>query len=75
MQFDAERASLKSPDFFRRFRVSGEGKPLRSTGLKPQTQLLVFERGGQRRALLRHQMIYHHVAQGELAGEPYLVTF
>ncbi len=75
MTFDASRASLKSPDFFRRFRVSGNGKPLGNAGLKPQTQLLVFERGGKRRALLRHQMIYHHVAQGELAGEPYLITF
>ncbi len=75
MTFDAERASLKSPDYFQRFRVSGEGEPIHELGLKPQTQLLVFERGGQRRSLLRHQMIYHHVAQGELAGEPYLVTF
>jgi len=75
MTFDVERASLSSPDQFRRFRVSGDGEPLRTAGLKPQTQLLVFERGGQRRAILRDQMIYHHVAQGELAGEPYVVTF
>jgi len=73
--FDAKRASLKSPDFFRRFRVSGEGTPLLAARLKPHAQLLVFERGGERRALVREQMIYHHVAQGKLAGEPYLVTF
>jgi len=73
--FDVERASLENPDFFRRFRISGEGKLLHTAGLKPQAQLLVFERGAARRAVLRRQMIYHHVAQGELAGEPYLVTF
>jgi len=75
MTFDAKRANLKSPDFFQRFQVSGEGTPLQAAGLKPQTPLLVFERGGERLALLRDQMTYHHLAQGELAGEPYLVTF
>lgn len=38
-------------------------------------ELMVFERGGERRALLLSEMVYHHVCQGELAGEPYLVTF
>lgn len=75
MTFDVERATLKTPDHFRRFRILGNGTPLHSAGLKQRAQLLVFERGGQRRALLRDQMSYHHVAQGELAGEPYLVTF
>ncbi len=43
--------------------------------LKDDTELLTFERGGQRRAVLVSEVIYHHVVQGELAGEPYLVTF
>lgn len=75
MDFDAQRARLSGPDLFPRFRVSGEGTPLESAGLSPDTLLLVFERGGEWRALLQNQMTWHHVAQGELAGEPYVVSF
>ncbi len=73
--FDASRAILGKPDMFRRFRVPDSGPPLGEAGLKPSTSLLVFERAGRRHALLRDQMIYHHVAQGEVAGEPYLVSY
>ncbi|MDP7253517.1 MAG: hypothetical protein QGF00_28220 [Planctomycetota bacterium] len=75
MDFDAGRASLREPDSFQRFRVTGDGIPLAEAGLGPKDKLLVFERNGQRRALLQHQMAYHHAAQGDLAGEPYLVSF
>ncbi len=75
MEFDSERAILKSPDMFKRFNVSGNGVPLNEANLRPKEVLLVFERAGERRALLQRQMVYHHVAQGELAGEPYLVSF
>lgn len=60
---------------FPRFRVTGHGIRLSEAGLGPMDRLLVFERNNQRRALLQHQMAYHHAAQGDLAGEPYLVTF
>lgn len=43
--------------------------------LKGDIELLTFERGGQRRAVLVSEAMYHHVVQGELAGEPYLVTY
>lgn len=49
--------------------------PLVDAKLKADTQLLAFERGGQRRAVLISEAMYHHVIQGELAGEPYLVTY
>ncbi len=75
MQFDAKRTSLYGPDMFSRFRTPKTGVPLASTGLNPKEQLLVFERGGEQRALILNQRAYHHVAQGEVAGEPYLVTF
>ena len=75
MVFDSERAILKGPDQFKRFNVTNDGVPLNEANLKPQEVLLVFERAGERRALLQKQMVYHHVAQGELAGEPYLVSF
>ena len=60
---------------FKPFRPTESGEPLRGLGLAPDDELLVFERGGEQRGLLLPQMVYHHVAQGELAGEPYLVTF
>ena len=39
------------------------------------TPLLVLTRGDTRLALLTTQMSYHHVAQGELVGEPWMVSF
>ena len=48
---------------------------LADVGLSPKTQLMAFDRRGQRRAIKLSDMIYHHICQGELAGEPYLVTF
>ncbi len=75
MDFDKSRAYLKGPDLFQRFRVPNQGIFLRDAGLDPHTPLLVFGRSGCCRALLRYQMAYHHLAQGELAGEPYLVSF
>ena len=73
--FDPSRAWLGRPDFFQRFRVPDAGLPLSEAGLKDDTELLVFERAGLRRALVLQQMAYHHLAQGELAGRPYLVSF
>ncbi len=75
MTFDADRAIFKGPDQFERFRVEGPGKPLGEARLKPDEDLLVFERQGVRQALIAHQMAYHHLAQGFVASEPYLVSF
>jgi len=75
MSFEIKRATLQKPDTFLRYRVSGDGTPLKSAKLKPKEQLLIFQRGDQRAALSKRQMIYHHVAQGELAAEPYVITF
>ena len=75
MVFDSDRAILKGPDQFKRFNVTGNGVSLNEANLKSKEVLLVFERSGERRALLQKQMVYHHVAQGELAGEPYIVSF
>ena len=75
MVFDPDRAILKGSDMFKRFNVTGNGVPLTEADLNPKEELLVFERAGERRALLQKHMVYHHVAQGELAGEPYLVSF
>ncbi len=61
---------------FEPFRPNPDNEsPLAEAGLKPDTELLAFERGGQRRAVLVSEMVYHHIVQGELAGEPYLVSY
>jgi hypothetical protein len=75
MVFHPARAILKGPDTFKRFNVTGNGVPLAEADLNPTDELLICERAGERRALLQKHMVYHHVAQGKLAGEPYLVSF
>ena len=39
------------------------------------TPVVVFEAGGRTLVLVTSQMAYHHVAQGEVAGEPWMVSF
>ncbi|MEI2693417.1 MAG: amino acid adenylation domain-containing protein [Anaerolineae bacterium] len=48
---------------------------LSQTDLPPTTELISFERNGQRRSLLAREMLYHHVAEGILAGEHYMIAF
>ena len=74
-EFDHQRAILQRPDWFRRFNFVDRGVPLRQCQLSPNEKLLVFQRGDQRRALLRSQMTYHHVAQGSLDDQPFVITF
>ena len=66
---------LKIGFFFKPFVVPSHGLSLAQTNLHPDEELIVFERDGMKRALLAPEMAYHHVAQGELAGEPYLISF
>ncbi len=40
-----------------------------------ETAVLLLDRGDTRMALLTEQMSYHHIAQGELEGEPWMVAF
>jgi len=75
MTFDARRAMLKGPDLFARFLVPPSASRLSAAQLPPSEQMLVFARAGEKRALPVRQMAYHHVAQGELAGKPFLITF
>ncbi len=61
---------------FRPFRPSAKHEMLlQEAQLAHDDELLAFERGGERRVLLVEEMIYHHIAQGKLAGEPYMVSF
>lgn len=73
---DRSRPLLKKKGFlFEPFQVRGEGLLAAQLSLPGDTELVIFSRAAQQRALLAREMAYHHVAQGELAGQPYLVSF
>ena len=78
IEFDASGARLNDRDMFHPFHVKTT-RPLRevlaSGDVREDTTVLVMERDAGVLALLTQQMSYHHVAQGEMAGEPWLVSF
>ena len=73
--FDASRAMLRGADLFKRFATEGPGVPLADADIDPEVELIIAERGGLRHGFVMRELAYPHVAQGELAGEPYLVSF
>ncbi|MFQ5678795.1 MAG: hypothetical protein ACE5HP_04985 [Gemmatimonadota bacterium] len=76
--FDIDRAFLADRTIFQPFRVEST-EPLREAlkegRVGKTTPLLVMEHEAGRLALVTDQMAYHHVAQGEIAGEPWMVSF
>lgn len=78
LSFDLSRASLFNHDVFRPFRVSSYqplSDAITTRLLTPDTPVLVSEISPTPVALITTQMAYHHVAQGEIAGHPWLVSF
>ena len=57
------------------FQVPRSGIPLSSLSLPPDLELILFRRGNSTHALVAREMAFHHVAQGQLDGQPYLVSF
>jgi len=76
--FDRSRVWIVDSTIFVPFQVTGT-IPLREARAKgtveDETNLLVLEARGVRLALITSQMAYHHVAQGDIAGEPWMVSF
>jgi hypothetical protein len=76
--YDPARAWIVDSTIFVPFRVTST-MPLRDARarglLEDATTLLVLEERGVRLALVTTQMAYHHVAQGDIAGEPWMVSF
>lgn len=60
---------------FEPFQVPDEGASLSSLNLPSDLELITVTRNGVTRALVAREMAYHHVAQGELDGQPYMVSF
>ena len=77
-EFDIDIARIGVRSRFEPFRVS-ESEPLldaMSSGrLQGDTRVLVMDHSAGRLAFLTDQMVYHHVAQGEIDGEPWMVSF
>jgi len=47
----------------------------RAGDVTDETTVVSFEIAGKTLTLVSSQMSYHHVAQGEMEGEPWMVTF
>ena len=47
----------------------------RSGEVSDETTVVTFDVQGKTLALVSGQMAYHHVAQGQMDGEPWMVTF
>ncbi len=76
--FDPDRAMLAERPNFDAFRVSETrslADALKDGAVERETPLMVMQRDEATLALITTQMAYHHVAQGNLMGEPWLVTF
>lgn len=77
-EFDLDRAFLSDETMFVPFEVT-ETVPLRDAlaagTLSDGTALLVFEHEMGKLAFSTQQLAYHHIAQGEMAGEPWMVSF
>ena len=75
---DFSRAYVVDYQIFAPFRVS-ETTALAGVVeegiLTATTPILVMEHPKGRLALVTDQMAYHHVAQGEIMGEPWMVSF
>ncbi|MDR6227213.1 DUF3179 domain-containing (seleno)protein [Desmospora profundinema] len=76
-EFDVGRITW-GDTVFERFDVD-QANPLkdlvRRRRMRPADKVLVVERAGKRLAFSLYQMTYHHVAQGELAGQPFILSF
>ena len=76
--FDESRAFLNDTPMFDAFYPESY-EPLstarRDGRVRDDTGLLMLQRGDMTLALVTMQMSYHHIAQGEMAGEPWMVSF
>ena len=73
--FDLSLARLHGKARFRPLDAPNRGEALADAGLDPDEALLLMERGGAVKTFPLKQMTYHHIAQGQANGEPYLISF
>ena len=76
--FDIDRAIIGKKDLFPPFHVKSYtllGEALDKGFVQGDTLALVTETEAGSIALLTNQMTYHHIAQGDLKGNPWMVVF
>lgn len=76
--FDIDRAYVIDTLAFQPFYVTETRllrDALRDRTIHRGTPLLVMEHEGGTLAVLTEQMAYHHIAQGDIDGEPWMVSF
>jgi hypothetical protein len=76
--FDIARFAPTPPDTFETFHVRATislQQALEAGRLADDSRLLVTEIATGRLALVIDQMGFHHLAQGEAAGQPWMVSF
>lgn len=75
MTIDRRKATINDKWNFTPFQVPAETTLLRDMNLPSDYELIVVERKDVYRAFSMRELAYHHLAQGELAGEPFLISF
>lgn len=76
--FDLSRAAINDSAVFAPFVVANTLRlrdALSAGAVDAGMPVLVFETRAGPLALVTAQMAYHHIAQGEIAGEPWMVSF
>jgi hypothetical protein len=77
-EFDSRHALLLRRDIFVPYHVTSTSllrDALSRDDLREDAPVMVVQRGAATLVLLTQQLFYHHVAQGELAGEPWMISF
>ena len=77
--FNFDKAIQYKSSPFKAFDVEDDFMPLSDAiqqgDIEPDNPVLVAERASSIIVLDRREMSYHHVAQGEMNGEPWMVVF
>lgn len=78
MNFDESKAVLKEKSFFKPFNVRkfAEARDiLEEEKIDLNEGILIFKFKDKYYGLKTIQMYYHHIAQGEIENEPFMVSF
>lgn len=78
MNFDESKAVLKEKSFFKPFSVKKfvDAKELiEGNKINLDEGILIFKTNDKYYGFKTIQMYYHHIAQGEIENEPFMVSF
>ena len=75
MRIDRTNIFIRDKWQFKPYQVPKQGVPLKQMDLPDDFEMIIAERNGERRGFSMREMAYHHIAQGELGGQPFLVSF